>query len=402
MHVRSDVDAALGKQDMRSGFIFRVDWFNQPAGNQTYRVLGRTGCEWSEKTFTVNVNPAPPPPAASLSINDQSRTVGTTSTSTGIGTSVVCTSYYPGGGCASYSSQTTGTYCLQYSGSTCIQYSSTGTGQCIQYSGSTCIQYANTGYNTGYYGTTTNEYNMDFTVTLSPATTQQVQVDYATADGSAVNGTDYQATSGTLTFAPNETSKTITVRVYNRGNMSGNRDFRVNLSNARNASISDGTGTGTIRSSGYYGTTGCSSYDVNGNCISYGGSSGICPVGQYWNGFSCTYSGVGTGTGLQVFDTSCNEGSACVFSVTSPTYTTMTYTTSNGTALGASPCGAGGSADYTTASSTLSFSGSTTISIQTCADTFSEGAETFSVTVSSSNVTVTRPTATGTINANAT
>ena len=52
-----------------------------------------------------------------------------------------------------------------------------------------------------------------FAVTLSAASTQTVTVAYATGDSGAVAGSDYQAASGTLTFAPGETSKTVTVPV---------------------------------------------------------------------------------------------------------------------------------------------------------------------------------------------
>ena len=53
-----------------------------------------------------------------------------------------------------------------------------------------------------------------FTVSLSAAYGQTVSVHYATADGSATPpASDYQAASGTLTFAPGETSKTVTVLV---------------------------------------------------------------------------------------------------------------------------------------------------------------------------------------------
>ena len=46
------------------------------------------------------------------------------------------------------------------------------------------------------------------TVGLAPAGTEMVTVDYATRDSGAEAGEDYTATSGTLTFAPGETSET--------------------------------------------------------------------------------------------------------------------------------------------------------------------------------------------------
>ena len=44
--------------------------------------------------------------------------------------------------------------------------------------------------------------NLDFTVNLSVASPLTTTVEYQTTDGTAVAGTDYLATSGTLTFAP--------------------------------------------------------------------------------------------------------------------------------------------------------------------------------------------------------
>ena len=51
------------------------------------------------------------------------------------------------------------------------------------------------------------------TVGLAPAGTEMVTVDYATRDSGAEAGEDYTATSGTLTFAPGETSATITILI---------------------------------------------------------------------------------------------------------------------------------------------------------------------------------------------
>src|SRR5437899_705415 len=52
-----------------------------------------------------------------------------------------------------------------------------------------------------------------FTVSLSAASGLMVTVNYATADNTATAGSDYQSTSGTLTFNPGETTKPVTVLV---------------------------------------------------------------------------------------------------------------------------------------------------------------------------------------------
>jgi hypothetical protein len=88
--------------------------------------------------------------------------------------------------------------------------------------------------------------NATFTVTLAAATGQTVAVAYATADGTAAAGSDYQAKSGTLTFAPGETSKTITVTVKGDRLAEPNETFFVNLSSPTNVTIADGQGQGTI------------------------------------------------------------------------------------------------------------------------------------------------------------
>ena len=54
---------------------------------------------------------------------------------------------------------------------------------------------------------------LDFAVTLSRAASGTVTVEYATADGTATAGSDYTARSGTLTFDPGETAKTVSVPV---------------------------------------------------------------------------------------------------------------------------------------------------------------------------------------------
>ncbi|WP_408589829.1 cadherin-like domain-containing protein [Novosphingobium sp.] len=87
---------------------------------------------------------------------------------------------------------------------------------------------------------------LTFTVTLSSASVQTVTVNYATADGSATAGSDYVATSGTLTFAPGETSKTVAVTVNGDTVLEGDETLTLHLSGASNASINVADGTGTL------------------------------------------------------------------------------------------------------------------------------------------------------------
>lgn len=87
----------------------------------------------------------------------------------------------------------------------------------------------------------------EFEVTLSEPSPVSVRVDFSTADGTGQAGQDYVATSGTLVFAPGETSKTVRVPIIgDTVEEAGDKAFTVVLSNATNASISDGTGEGTI------------------------------------------------------------------------------------------------------------------------------------------------------------
>ncbi len=89
---------------------------------------------------------------------------------------------------------------------------------------------------------------LTFTVTLSPASSQQVTVAYADATtGTATSGTDYTTiTGGTLTFAAGTTSQTFNVSVTGDTTNEANETVVVTLSNATNATISTATGTGTI------------------------------------------------------------------------------------------------------------------------------------------------------------
>ena len=87
------------------------------------------------------------------------------------------------------------------------------------------------------YGNAVTEGNsgsqlLNFTVQLSAPATQTVSVDYATSDGSATAGSDYQATSGRLTFNVGEMTKYVSVPVYGDTMYEQNDFFYMRLSNA--------------------------------------------------------------------------------------------------------------------------------------------------------------------------
>lgn len=96
----------------------------------------------------------------------------------------------------------------------------------------------------GNSGTT----DAQFVVSLSKAATSNVTVDYTTVDGSAIAGSDYQATGGTLTFLPGQTSKTVTVKIFGDKTYEPDETYTVVLSNASgNVTISKAIGYGTIK-----------------------------------------------------------------------------------------------------------------------------------------------------------
>ena len=91
---------------------------------------------------------------------------------------------------------------------------------------------------------------LQFAVTLSEAASGTVTVDYATADGTATGGDDYTATSGSLTFEPGDTEKTIAVPIADDTVEDGRETVTLTLSNPVGATIDDGEATGAILNSG--------------------------------------------------------------------------------------------------------------------------------------------------------
>jgi hypothetical protein len=209
----------------------------------------------------------------------------------------------------------------------------------------------------GNAGTTT----LAFTVVKIGDSSLTHTVNFATADGSAVAGSDYTSTSGTLSFDPSTSIQTINVTVQGEINFEADETVLVDLGAPSNgATLSDGQGTGTIQNDDS--AAGLSISDasiVEGNA----GSSTLT--------FTVLRGGDTTGT------------------------TTVDYTTADGSATTADN-------DYVAASGTLTFAAnevSQTISVTVNGDVISEGDETFTLTLSNpgSPATISTGTAIGTI-----
>ncbi len=99
--------------------------------------------------------------------------------------------------------------------------------------------------------------HLDFAVTLDKASAQTATVVFGTTDGTAVAGIDYADTTGTLTFAPGTTSRTVAVRIEDDDVDEENETFTLVLSDAVNANLPalSGTGLGTIRDDDTRGVT---------------------------------------------------------------------------------------------------------------------------------------------------
>ena len=85
-----------------------------------------------------------------------------------------------------------------------------------------------------------------FVVTLAGSSGQSVTVSYATGDGTAVAGEDYEATEGVLTFAPGDPARTVSVSLLDDAVYEREENFALELSSPANATLGTSTATGTI------------------------------------------------------------------------------------------------------------------------------------------------------------
>ncbi len=97
--------------------------------------------------------------------------------------------------------------------------------------------------NEGNVGTT--PFTFTFTRSGNPTSFTSV-LTYATANGTAAAPGDYAAVTGSVTFAPNETSKSVTVAVVGDTVVEPNETFTMNITGITNGVIAAAAGTGTI------------------------------------------------------------------------------------------------------------------------------------------------------------
>jgi hypothetical protein len=83
-----------------------------------------------------------------------------------------------------------------------------------------------------------------FTVTLSPASTTSLSVNFATVNGTATAGTDYVATSQTVAFSPGMTQQTVTVPLLNPS--ASPKTFYGRLTSPGGAPVWIGSGSATF------------------------------------------------------------------------------------------------------------------------------------------------------------
>jgi Calx-beta domain len=197
-----------------------------------------------------------------------------------------------------------------------------------------------------------------FGVTLSGATTHRITINYATADATAIQGTDYLSTNGSLIFEPGETTKSFTVSVLGDVLDEFDETFDLNLTSATVGIITRGQGTCTI-------------------------IDDDPPPSISINDTSVIEGNLGTH----------NAGFSVNLSATSGKPIAVDYSTSDGTAIAGT--------DYISSFGTLTFAaGQTvrTILVPVIGDKINEPDETFFVTFTNpQNVTIARAQATGII-----
>nr|WP_246345527.1 Calx-beta domain-containing protein [endosymbiont of Lamellibrachia barhami] len=96
------------------------------------------------------------------------------------------------------------------------------------------------------YPVNENDGTVNVTVNRTGGSFGAITVDYATSNGTATSGSDYQAINSTLTFAENEYSKVITINLLNDSVYEGSESFSITLSNPGGGATLGTTTTASI------------------------------------------------------------------------------------------------------------------------------------------------------------
>jgi chitinase len=88
---------------------------------------------------------------------------------------------------------------------------------------------------------------LSFTISLSTASGQEVDVDYTTTDGSATGGSDFAAATGTATIPAGATSTQVDITLTDDTTYEGDEGLTLDLTAPFNASIADAQGAGTVQ-----------------------------------------------------------------------------------------------------------------------------------------------------------
>lgn len=202
---------------------------------------------------------------------------------------------------------------------------------------------------------------LTFTVTLSPAADVVTTIGYATSDGTAVAGRDYTAVTGSLAIDPGVTTATITVSIFGNTLVEPDKDFTLSITSATADCSVGGTATGAILNDD---TPATLTAGVTGASVPEGNSA--------------------TTMNALPFAISLNQ--------TSTTGTTVSYATSDGTAVAGT--------DYVAKSGSVTIPAgatSATVTVNIIGNLSYTGDRNFQLRITSTQASVTRATAIGTI-----
>ncbi len=104
----------------------------------------------------------------------------------------------------------------------------------------------NVGFGATSYSVNENIASVTVTVVRGGSSSSSAAVNYATANGTGKSGSEYTATSGTLTFAAGEASKTFTIAIFDDTSDDGAKNFTLSLTSPTGASLTPNHSAATV------------------------------------------------------------------------------------------------------------------------------------------------------------